>query len=336
MAGIGYIMRCIKAMDYRQMLETVGEIHRISGKNRVGLFFDVIYCGLRYGAGYRDYRLNEWWTLNAAQRKTYVTRGINNSIIKHCNDPAYYHLLNDKIDFNRTFERFLGRKWLYLKEASEEEFAGYMEGLEEIVAKPVAEACGRGVEKLRKADFESISALYHHLVETERYLVEEVICQHETISQIYPDSVNTLRIVTLTSDDGEPHLLYAFIRIGNGGRVVDNINAGGMAAPIDLETGVIDKVAFDKDSRYYEKHPQTGSPIVGVRIPMWREATALVLEAAKMIPQLRYVGWDVAITPNGPIFVEGNQHPGHDILQMPPHVPDKIGMLPRIRQFIKL
>ena len=90
-------------MNYRQMLDTVGEIHDISEKNRIGLFFDIVWCGLRYGAGYKDYRLNEWWTLSRKQRATYVTRGINNSIIKKCNDPAYYHLLNNKIDFNRFF-----------------------------------------------------------------------------------------------------------------------------------------------------------------------------------------------------------------------------------------
>lgn len=42
-----------------------------------------------------------------------------------------------------------------------------------------------------------------------------------------------------------------------------------------------------------------------------------------------------AITPNGPVFVEGNNLPGYDILQMPPHTPDKVGMLPRFREFVK-
>lgn len=336
MSGFGYIMRCIKSMNFKNLFATVNEIHGITGKNRPFLFCDVVWCGLRYGAGYRDYRLNEWWTLNGKQRKTYVTRGINNSIIKMCNDPAYYHLLNNKIDFNSLFGEYLGRRWIYLKEATESDFEKFMSGLETVVAKPTDEACGRGVEKINKSDYESTAAMYKHLTETGRFLVEECIVQHPVLSGIYPYSVNTLRIVSLTSDDGTPNILYAFIRIGNGGRVVDNINAGGMAAPIDLDTGVINNVAFDKDSRYYDTHPQTGSPIVGVKIPMWDEAKELVLKAAKMIPQLRYVGWDVAITPDKPVFVEGNQHPGHDILQMPPHVPDKIGMLPRIKQFIDI
>ena len=336
MSKIRYLFRCLREMDYRAMLRTVSEIHSLSGKSRIVLFFDMVYCGFRYGAGYKDYRLNEWWTLNGRQRATYVTRGINNAIIKKCNNPEDYHLLNNKIDFNRLFDDCLGRKWIYLPETDEAGFSNFLTGLDTVIAKPTDEACGRGVEKIAVSDWPSGGELYRHLRENGQDLVEEYIVQHEAISAIYPHAVNTLRIVTLTSDDGEPHLLYAFIRIGNGGRVVDNINAGGMAAPIDLETGVINNVAFDKESRYYDVHPETGHPIVGVEIPMWREATELVLAAARRIPRLRYVGWDVAVTPNGPVFVEGNQHPGHDILQMPPHVPDKIGMLPRIKQFISL
>ena len=83
---------------------------------------------------------------------------------------------------------------------------------------------------------------------------------------------------------------------------------------------------------------QTGAvhtKIQGFAIPYWEEAKAMCLEASQVVPQMRYVGWDVAITPNGPVFVEGNNLPGYDILQMPPHTPDKVGMLPRFREFVK-
>lgn len=336
MSKVGYIFRCIRNMNYGAMLNTVGDIHKKTGKNRIGLFCDIVYCGLKYGAGYKDYALCEWWNLNSAQRATYITRGINNSIIKKYNDPAYNYLLNEKNEFNKFFCDYLGRKQINLAEASFDEFEQFMKELDVIIAKPFADNCGHGVMKLYKKDFSSLKEMYDHIITSGSLLVEECIVQHEDISRCYPYSVNTLRVVTIIADDGQPHIVYAFIRIGNGGRVVDNINNGGMAAPIDLDTGIINNVAFDKDSNYYDTHPQTGTPIVGFQIPMWDKVKELVVEAAKKLPQVRYIGWDVAVTNTRPVLVEGNHNPGHDILQMPPHVPDKIGMLPRYREFIKI
>ncbi len=323
-------------MNYKSMLNTVNTVHEKSKKNRVVLFCDMVYCGFKYGTGHRDYDLNEWWTLNSAQRKTYITRGINNSIVTRLNNSEDYHILENKIEFNEYFSEYLGRKWINLENASLEEFEKFLFETGDLIAKPTDESCGRGVVKIEKGGYESPEALYSELRETKAYLVEEYVVQHSEISKLYPLSVNTLRIVTVTSDDGTPHVLYSFIRMGNGGRVVDNINAGGMAAPIDLEKGVISGVAFDKDYFYYDTHPYTGTPIVGHRIPFWKESCELALAACKKVPRLRYVGWDVAVTENGPTFIEGNQHPGHDFLQMPPHVPDKIGILPRFREFVEI
>lgn len=336
MSKIGYILRCIKQMNYGRLFETVSSIHQKTKKSRIVLFFDIVYCGLRYGAGYRDYDLNEWYNLNSKQRKTYITRGINNSLVKKLNNSAYYHLLSNKINFNKLFDDKLGRDWLDLKNATFEEFEAFYEKFDTFIAKPVDEACGRGVMKVSHADYSSAKEAYDSLLQSGSTLLEEYVIQHPVISNIYPCSVNTLRVVTITDDRGEPHILYAFIRIGNGGRVVDNINAGGMAAPIDIESGVINNVAFDKDYNYYDVHPYTNNSFIGTEIPFWKEACDLVKEAAGRIPQLRYVGWDVAITEKGPTFIEANQHPGHDILQMPPHVPDKIGILPRVREFVDI
>lgn len=336
MSRISYILRCIAGMDYKAMFSTVSSIHKKTGKKRIALFSDVVKCGLKYGCGYRDYELNEWWTLNSEQRKTYVTRGINNQIVAKLNDPEYYHLLDNKAEFLENFNRFVKRKWINTETCTEEEFRKFLDGLDTVVIKPMAESCGRGVEKLSVGDFESPNALLEHIRSAGSTLCEECIVQNAAISALYPHSVNTLRIVTVIGRDGKPHIVYAFIRIGNGGRVVDNINAGGMAAPIDLDSGIIKAVAFDKNSVYYEKHPETGADIVGAQIPMWNRAKDMVLEAAALVPQIGYVGWDVAVGANDVMLVEANQHPGHDILQMPPHVPDKIGMLPRFREFIDI
>jgi glutathione synthase/RimK-type ligase-like ATP-grasp enzyme len=333
MGKLNYLMGRLLRMNYRSMFDTIGKIHDKTGKNRVWLFSDMVNCGLRYGAGYKDYMLCEFYNLTDAQRKTYVTRGVNNRIVKLCNDPAYYHCVEDKNEFNSLFAKFVHRGWLDMEKSGFEEFARFMEDRDTVISKPTAATCGKGIEKLSKGDFGNLQQMYDHLKQSGSGLIEDFIIQHPDVSKIYPDSVNTYRIVTVTRN-GNPGVVYAFIRIGNGGRFVDNINSGGMAAPVDVDTGVIQFAAFDKDSKYYAVHPATGCPIAGYQLPYWKESIALCLEAAKVVPQLGYVGWDVAVSQDGPQLIEGNHFPGHDILQMPPHVPDKVGMLPRFREFI--
>jgi len=334
MKRILYLIKRILKMDYKGLFKTVNSVHKKSGIGRTKLFFDVVKCGLKYGAGYKDYELCEWWNLNDSQRATYVTRGINNTIVTLLNNKDFYHILDNKIEFNKTFSKYLGRKWLDMQAATTEDFKAFLQGLDIIISKPSEEACGRGVEKLNVADYPSAEALFEHLKSINSGLVEEFVVQHEAVAKLYPLSVNTYRIVTVLTD-GVPHIVYAFIRIGNGGRFVDNINAGGMAAPINIETGVIEYPAFDKDSIYYETHPYTNCPIKGYQLPQWEKAVETVLSAATVVPEVGYVGWDIAATKDGVVMIEGNPFPGHDILQMPPHVPDKIGMLPQFKKYIK-
>ncbi len=334
MKKLQYLIKCIIHMDYKSLFETVGTVHKICGKNRIFLFFDIVYCGLRYGAGYKDYLLCEWYLLTKAQRETYVTRGINNTITRLMNNPEYYHVFDNKDEFYATFGDCIRREWHYMPDTSYEEFEKFMETHDQIMAKPTDECCGVGVEKLKKSDFKSVKEMYDYLRGKGNYLAEEFIVQHKDLMALNPSSVNTLRIVTIFSE-GEGHVVYAFIRIGNSDRPVDNLNAGGMCAPIDVKTGVITHVGYDKDRIEYKVHPKTGTKIEGFKIPRWQEAVDMCVKAAGRVPQMGYVGWDIAMTDNGPVMVEGNNLPGHDFLQMPPHVPDRIGMLPEFKKYVK-
>ncbi len=331
---VKYLIRCIIHMDYKSLFDTVGKVHKITKKNRIGLFFDVVNCGIKYGAGYKDYLLCEFFNLNKAQRETYVTRGINNTISKLMNQKGYYDIFYNKHILYDRFKKFINRDWLYVPKGTKEDFVNFMEKKDVVIIKPSDATCGVGVDKLYKKDFKDISEMYDYVMKQDNSIVEDVIEQNEFINQINGNSVNTLRIVTIFSE-GESHIIYAFIRIGNSDRPVDNINAGGMCAPINIETGVIEHVGYDKDRITYEKHPKTGFPIKGTKIPLWEECKQMALDCAKVIPEMGYLGWDVAVTPTGPVLVEGNEFPGHDILQMPPHVPDKIGMLPQFKKYVK-
>ena len=126
---------------------------------------------------------------------------------------------------------------------------------------------------------------------------------------------------------------YGYTRCG---KVMDNVDCGGMAAPIDLNTGVIRGVGANKAGETFEIHPMTGKRIPGTVIPYWQEVKDMCLAAMHRVPQVRFVAWDVAITPNGPVFIEGNSFPSHAIPQFAAHFPDGIGILPRFEEFIDL
>lgn len=333
MTSAGYLIRRALRLDYGELFRTVKTVSRETEKSKISVLADILKCAARYGAGFNDYLLCRFYDLTDEQRATYVTRGVNERLVSLLNDPAYYHIFDNKSEFYTRFSSYLGRQWLNFSDLSPEDFRRFMEQRETIMAKPEAGSGGIGVEKLSKSSFESLSQMYQSLKEHGIGVIEDVLVQHRDINRLYPQAINSLRITTILNDQG-PHILYAFIRIGNHGRAVDNLHSGGMFAPIDLETGKVSFPAYDKARNTYTRHPLTDVEIPGFQIPFWEEAKSLCLKAAAVVPQMRYIGWDVAVTETGPVFIEGNNFPGYDILQMPPHTPDKIGMLPKYREFI--
>jgi hypothetical protein len=335
MKKLKYIIMCIFNMNYKGFFDTISKVHKISGKNRVYLFFDVIICGLKYGAGYKDYLLFEFYNLSPTLRKTYMTRGINNTINRICNNREYYHIFDNKNEFYARFSEFIKREWVYIPETSLENFEKFMADKDEVIVKPSSKSCGEGIDKLKKSNYKSIKEMYDYISNNiQTAIVEEVIKQCDEMKALYPSTVNTLRVTTILNNEGT-HIVFAFLKIGNSDKPVDNINAGGMFAPVDLDSGTVKYPAYDKNRNIYSEHPKTGCKIQGFKIPWWHEIVDMCIKASTFVPQIRYVGWDVAITPEGPVLVEGNNMPGYDFLQMPPHTPDKIGMLPKFKSILK-
>lgn len=325
--------RALRSASLRRMNQNIAAIHRETGANRVRLFCDMVWCSVRYGVGYLDYRVFGFARNRGACRKTFMTSYHNITLTRQFNDRACYDLLNDKIKFCQTWDAFLGRPWLDLRQSTPEEFATLLEQAGMVFVKPIGEFGGKGVEKLTAAEVEDVAALHDRLVEEGRVLAEGAIVQHPDLSRLCPSSVNTLRVVTLLLN-GEPKLLYALLRVGSGTTNVDNISSGGMYTLIG-EDGRLHYPAFcDKTSSFYDRHPVTDEPFVGFEVPCYRQAVELCCEAARVEPRLGYIGWDVAITPDGPVLVEANNLPGYDMVQNARFHPDGQGILPQLEALL--
>ncbi len=329
-----YIFKIIKNASFGKMKQAVNTCHERSGLSKRKIFFDMIRCTRKYGAGYYDYQIFAFYNLTKEQRATYVTRLISKKFNTFMNDYEYAHFLENKDEFNKLYKKYIGRGFIQFQEATKEEVEEFCSTREYLFCKMQDLECGHGCERIKVSDYENFDKLYEYLKEKNFCILEDNIEQHPALKKLYPNAVNSMRFITVLDKDGEPHLLYIVQKMGMGGSIIDN---NCLFTPVDPETGIMKYPAHSGDTLkgiIYEEHPDTHIKIQGYQIPFVKEAVHMVLEAAKVTPQIRYVGWDVATTPNGPAIIEGNTYCAHDFWQLPPHTPDGIGMLPTIKKYI--
>ena len=335
MSRITFLIKRALKMDWKAMWATTALLRQRSGKSRLWLLCDMIKCGFKYNAGYIDYKIACMYNLNDEQRRTVITRGISNAIVRRMNDKAYWHFFDDKTQFNELFREWIPRRWMLIDERTTPDQLAQMLDLPQLIGKPLEGSSGQGILRFTPEDWKSGPIVFLQLLRDKHIgILEEVVVQHPVMASLCPTSVNTCRIATLLGDK-QQGIVYAFLRIGNG-KVVDNVDCGGMAARIDLESGMLKTVGADKAGNTFDKHPMTGTPIVGFTIPYWEEAKQMCLDAAQKVPQMRFVAWDVAITENGPTFIEGNSFPSHAVPQFAAHYPDGIGIMTEFRKFIDI
>lgn len=330
-----YIKRVLGGASLKKMNEIIDKVHEKTGKNKVGLFFDILGCSVKYGAGYNDYIIFEFYNLKANQRKTYLTRVKNKKLVTTLNDEKYSIILDEKNRFDELFKDFLGREVLDLAKIGYNEFEKFVQGKDSFFAKPYVGESGKGIEKIKTADFKDTKQLYDYVTSKEKNfgLVEEVIVQHPQVSKIYPYALNCLRVVTMLHN-GKVDIIYSVFKMGNDGNFVDNLENGGLACHFDLDKGEIIGQGHTSALINYDAHPYTGIKFVGYKIPYCEEVREMVKKAALLLPQAKYIGWDVCITPNGPAIVEGNDYPAYDFPQLPDPDKPKIGLIPTIQKYL--
>ena len=141
------------------------------------------------------------------------------------------------------------------------------------------------------------------------YIVQERLRNHEQLRGLSTGSLCTLRLVTARPPGAEAVLLSASFGMPVGDSLVDNFHAGGICAAVEPATARLGPGARslpEECVNRYDVHPDTEAPIAGVILPCFQEAVQLVLRAHKAAPKVAFVGWDVALTDDGPLLLEAN------------------------------
>lgn len=293
------------------------------------LFIDFMWTRLTKGVYLIDYIQYKFYDRNQLSRDTFMEYQKLHRLIEKVNDESKAPIFNSKFLFNQTFDKHLNRDWFDARIGSFDQFVNFAKNKEEIIIKPDDGSFGMGIRKI-KVDQIDFDEVYKEIV-YEKALVEDVVIQHPDLVRLNPSSLNTLRVVTMIDQKGQPHVMTTVLRIGRFGKVTDNFHSQGLAVLVDVESGILSTTAIDRDFERYIHHPDSGVKLIGLQVPSWDKVISKALELAMVVPQVRYVGWDLAIDHQGKVLcIEGNYSADPDVTQ----TTDQVGKYHRFKEKI--
>lgn len=314
-----------KTVDEKKSEYIAGIMER-TGWSRGKTELEIAKERLRLGASYEDFYRFRFDEISQEEREKYPTLRLMNKLrLRYCSYVPRSKYFDDKAEFNRTFNKYVKRVWFTNKGLEYEDFLEKIRNVDSVLVKPITSTCGIGISKHDcNVSEEANRKLYDFIMAAPDTLVEEYIVQHEDMMKLCPTSVNTIRINTMRWQ-GECIFQFAIVRTGCGS-IVDNFHNGGIAARIDLDTGIVNADAVDLDGNIFETNPYSGIKLRGYQIPHWQEIIDTTREMSSVVDDVDYVGWDFAITPEGIDLIEGNE--GAYVMPQMCNMQDRNGLRP--------
>lgn len=316
-----------------------GDVKRASGKGYITQLMQILFYRLR-GYGVKDYYI------------FFLYRGFSKPVINSVRYATWSRVLNkkhagvfpvDKWVFGNLCENFglpspkchgvfhpiWGVRSTGRSLKSEEDLHAFLaERRRDLVFKPAAGAHGADVliidsydrerREIRRTNGETVSlrAFFDLLCAKDtRWLSQDRIVQHPELARLNASSVNCVRIITYLDDEGCARVVSALLKVGRASSEIDNATGGGMISAIDLDTGRTGEFVEIFNERRFTHHPDNGRQIAGFLVPFLNDALEVAKRIHTLLPYPRHLGWDVAISPDGPVLIEPNSYMAHHLIQ---------------------
>ena len=296
------------------------------------MFIQSLEAVFAYNISILDYFYFRFFEKDRNERMQWAGTGFMFEYQKKMNPYDVREVLEDKISFSKRLSQFYKRDVTELKslienEAEARRFIENPSG--KLVLKNSRGQAGQEIEVLECKDMNP-SQLVGIMKKRKFDLLEEYIVQHSEMSRLSPAGLNTVRIVT-QEHGGEVDVIAARLRISINSHV-DNMAAGNTAVPLDANTGIVIGAGVFSDITKTDItiHPITGVELIGFQVPFWQETLRIIKEAAFLVKENRSIGWDVAISPKGPLLVEGN----HNWCKLLWQLPVKQGLKKELEKYV--
>ena len=300
-----YLMKSCRS----QLSPMSKKVQNETGENIISVKAKMMMSAFVTGCTFEEYYYLHFYRRTLKNQNTYFTTFYNSSIQSKYNDYDQKDVFLDKAKFNQKYQQFRKIPWISM-DSDIGEIADFLHLVDEVILKPRKGDSGKGIfvakssEILANADFESWVAMHRD------YICEKRIYNSPEMNLLNSTSLNTLRVITFLTGM-TCNIIWTGVRIGKPGEIVDNISVGGVCCPIDLTSGKIIgnplamKSTVELDYR-----------LVGTQIPDWKEVLKFIKDIALVTPSMRFMAWDIAISSEGLVVIEGNHSFGNTVCQI--------------------
>jgi hypothetical protein len=262
---------------------------------------------------YKEYDAYKLWNSDKKRSEEFISEKEIQCIYRKTVQVKVAKCFTDKKEQLELFGKFVYRKWLYPQSVTFEAFKEFVTS-NDCIAKPRGGLQGQNIFLVQKGDEQDMKRLFEYCCKNS-FLIEEYTRACSEIEAFHPQSLNTIRVFTISKHD-KVEILDAEFRMGIHDNVVDNAHCGGVLASINIDTGTLVGNGFDMSGNEYVVHPDSGKTIKGFVIPHWDEIVKVCKEAATIVPETVFAGWDICVRQGGEIeLIEVNAVPGVTGLQ---------------------
>lgn len=199
----------------------------------------------------------------------------------------------------------------------------------DLFAKPVRGRMGRGALAWKflggdryRALHEERELSWRELVDElralpTRYMLQPRIANHPELARLGGETLMAARVLTYLDPTTRRPAIYptAYLKIPRAGAIVDNVHVAGARPPlicaIDTQTGELGPGFSLADYTFQDVDAERNVTVRGVKMPRWSEVVDVALAAHRAyLPDGLSIGWDIAVTKDGPLIVEGGHQPG--------------------------
>ena len=339
-------------ISWEYLVRVFKYVHVIARKNDSNTLYELyrlILYKIKTGHGIDMYQLYSLDKKNISDWVSFIGKREMSQALHKVNNQASFYLLDDKVEFyikckqnclsavNVLYTIHANRNYDGLKNISsyrDLECTLMSSDSEEFVIKPVKGSYGDDIYSIKRnknifidlksGKYISLYDVYKAIVDFNKpFMVQNLVCPHHKLQSIMPyPACGIFRLVSYYSFNNECKLLYMFVTIPVKGQIISNFKhgqTGNLLLGVDMDTGSMTYAyGFNMNNviAKFKNHPDSHVPFESVEIPYWDEMHSLVLNASFLFKETRFVGWDIAITNDGPILLEGNPMCDPDGIQM--------------------